>query len=177
MTPIGNNENKRDFARIKTSLAMKVRLVSPDEKIYLEERMGENQGMLLKPPAPLSDPAIQDWVQFIDAKLNLILQIIFENQKEFQMPYESCWLSGGGISFVSSEKYSTGSTLELRILYPSYPPQIIHLYGEVMRTETRENKYLTALKFTMLDDLARDKIVQLVFEKEREAIRKKKGSN
>jgi len=176
MASIENN-NKRDFARIKTSLAMKVRLVSPDEKTVIEKRMGENHGLLLKPPQPLSDPAIQEWIQFIDAKLNLILQIIFENQKEFQMPFELCWLSGGGISFVSHEKYSVGDTLELRILYPSYPPQILHLYGEVLRVEETEGNYSTALKFTLIDDLVRDKIVQLVFEKEREIIRQKKERN
>jgi hypothetical protein len=175
MPTIENDENKRSFARIKTFLAMKVRLVSPDEKKYIEKKMGENQALLLKPPSPSSDPAIQEWMQFLDAKLNLILQIIFENQKEFEMPSELCWLSGGGISIVVPEKYAKGDTLELKILYPSYPPQILYLYGEVLRAEKEGDNYLTALKFTMIDDLVRDKIVQLVFDKEREIIRKKKG--
>jgi len=174
MPIIENEENKRDFARIETYLPMKVRFVSPDEKKCIEKTIGDNQALPLKSPKPLSDPAVQEWIQFIDAKLNLILQIIFQNQKEFEMPTELCWLSGGGISIVVPEKYAKGDTLELKILYQSYPPQILHLYGEVMRTEKAEDKYLTALKFTMIDDLVRDKIIQLVFEKEREIIRKKR---
>ena len=169
------NQNEREFSRIRTTLSMRMRLISPEEKAAIEGRIGRISEVLFNPPPPLSDPKLYEWVRFLDAKLDQILQLTFENKKDCQMPFEVCDLSGGGISALSHEQFSPGDTLEISILYPVSPPQILRLYGEVIRSEETAGGYWTAVKFTMIDDSVRDKIFKLVFEKERETIRRKKG--
>jgi hypothetical protein len=168
-------QNKRNFARIKTTISMKIKIVSPEDKGALESGVEGNPAADLRPPQTLNDPAIYEWVKFIDAKLDIILQLIFENKKMFDMPLEVCDLSGSGMSIISPDKFSPGDTLEIKALYPLSPTNILRLYGDVVRSEKVANGYLTALKFTVIDDSVRDKIIRLVFDREREAIRKRRG--
>ncbi|MCK9363679.1 MAG: PilZ domain-containing protein [Syntrophales bacterium] len=170
-----NKQHDREFSRIKTALSMRMRVVSAEEKAAMEGRIGGISEIQFNPPQPLSDPALYEWVKFLDAKLDQILQLIFENKKECQMPMEVCDLSGGGMSTLSQEQFAPGDTLEISILYPFSPPQILRLYGDVLRSEKSADGYWTAVKFTMIDDSTRDKIFKLVFEKEREIIRSKRG--
>jgi hypothetical protein len=170
-----NCPNKRELSRIKTTLSMKMRVVSAEEKTLIESGIGENLRISLKIPQTLSDPALNEWFKFLDAKLDMLLQFIFEDQPTFHMPLVVCNLSGGGMNIISKDKFSPGDTLEIKILYPFSPPQILRLYGEVLRSEERADGHLTALKFTVIDDSVREMIIKLVFEKERELIRRKRG--
>jgi hypothetical protein len=170
-----NCRNKRNFARVKTTLPIKVRIVFPENECSLESGIEGNRAIQFNPPQALNDPAIYEWVKFIDAKLDVILQQIFENKNLFDMPLEVCELSGSGMSIISPDKFSIGDTLELKVLYPLSPTHILRLYGNVVRSEKVADGYLTALRFTIIDDSVRDKIIRLVFDKERETIRKKRG--
>jgi hypothetical protein len=169
------NKNKRDFARVQTLLSIKIRVVPPIEKLYLKSRVEGNPQMLQNTPQVIGDPGLNEWMQILDAKLDFILNLLNERHASAEMPTEVCELSAGGMNIISSDRFSVGDILELKILYPFSPPQILVLYGQVLRSDVKiEEGFLTAIKFTVIDDQVKDRIIRLVFEKERETIRRKR---
>lgn len=81
-------------------------------------------------------------------------------------------ISGGGMSFKSTKEYSKGDILE--IIMTLYQPSkiTIWVYGEVIRIKkTKNNHYQTFIKFINISDKIRDKIVNFVFQMEREIIK------
>ncbi len=167
--------NEREFKRIETTLPIKISLVPPEEIPRLKDRAAKDSAFQYKKLYPLDNEPLGEWLAAVDAKLDLILQLLFENQKVFDMPLQVCDISAGGMKIVLQEKFSPGDILDIKMVYPSPNPQILHLYGEVLRSEQRDNGYITAFKFIHMDDSLCDKIVKLVFEKEREMIREKRG--
>jgi hypothetical protein len=167
--------NKRDFARVQTLLSIKIRVIPPIEKLYLKSRVEGNPQMLQNTPQVIGDPGLNEWMQILDAKLDFILNLLNERHASAEMPTEVCELSAGGMNIISSDRFSVGDILELKILYPFSPPQILVLYGQVLRSDVKiEEGFLTAIKFTVIDDQVKDRIIRLVFEKERETIRRKR---
>ncbi len=81
-------------------------------------------------------------------------------------------ISGGGISFKSTKEYSKGDILEI-IMALHLPSTItICAYGEVISVKkTKNNHYQTFIKFINISDKIRDKIVNFVFQMEREIIK------
>jgi HD-GYP domain-containing protein (c-di-GMP phosphodiesterase class II) len=81
-------------------------------------------------------------------------------------------ISGGGMSFKSSKKYNKGDILEI-IMALHLPSKItIWVYGEVLRVEkTKNNHYQTFIKFINISDKIREKIVNFVFQAEREILK------
>jgi hypothetical protein len=166
--------NKREFMRITTTLNMKATLVQPEEMKFLENRLSDNVTLSSKPPS-LNDPSLEEWVHYFDAKLDLILQLLYDNQKDGDMALQLCTISAGGIDFTVSNAFSPKDVLEIKIMCPSYTPQILSLYGEVLRSVEKGNDYHVAVKFIFMDDYLTDKIVKLIFEKEREILRRERS--
>jgi HD-GYP domain-containing protein (c-di-GMP phosphodiesterase class II) len=81
-------------------------------------------------------------------------------------------ISGGGMSFKSAKQYHKGDILEI-IMSLSMPSQItLWVYGEVLRVEkTKNNHYQAFIKFFNISDKIREKIVNFVFQTEREILK------
>jgi hypothetical protein len=171
-----NADNKREFMRIDTALPMKISLVPPEEISHLKNRAAKDATFSSQQSLYTSDnQSLDERLNRLDSKLDLILQLVLENQNIVDMSLQVCNISAGGMSIISHDKFSPGDTLEVKMVYPSSMPQILHLYGEVLRSEKKDDGYLTALRFIFVDDSLQDKIVKLVFEKEREIIREKRA--
>jgi hypothetical protein len=168
--------NQREFMRIETTLHMKIRLVRPEEIPSLENRLVDYVILSSKPASP-NDSSFDEWMHYFDAKLDLILQLLSHNQKIDDMSLQSCTISAGGIDFTLSEsdQFLPKDILEIKIMYPSYMPQILSLYGEVLRSEKKDNGYHTAAKFIFMNDYLTDTLAKLILEKEREMIRRERG--
>ncbi len=91
-------------------------------------------------------------------------------------------MSGSGIAFYGSIKLNKDDIIEVKMSLPKLPPLPINLIGTVVKCEAasgieiREGKYLTALKFTAINEEDRDEIVRFVLEKQREQIKAMKRS-
>lgn len=81
-------------------------------------------------------------------------------------------ISGGGMNFKSTKEYNKGDILEI-IMTLHLPSKItIWVYGEVLRVEkTKNNHYQTFIKFINISDKIREKIVNFVFQTEREVLK------
>ena len=168
-------QNKREYARLKTNIPMEIRMVPPDERNNIRGGTGKNAPLPLPVPQAVEDPLLFEWLKYIDAKMDAISRLIDEQTRNMpNMTLETEDISGGGISFVSPDKFSLGDLLEVEMLYPASTLQFLYLHGEVVQSQDMSDGYFTALRFVTIDDSVRDKIIRLVFEKEREILREKR---
>lgn len=90
-------------------------------------------------------------------------------------------MSGNGIAFFGNVQLKNGNFIEIKMSLPKLPPIPICLIATVLKSEALPasyancGKYLTAVKFTAINEDDREEIVQFVLEKQREQIRGIKG--
>lgn len=168
-------QNKREFARLETHIPMEIRIVPQDERNNLRGGMVKKASLPLPVPQAVADPLLSEWLKHIDAKMDAIIRLIdVQTPNMPNMTLKAEDISGGGVSFISPDKFSLGDVLEVKMLYPASTPQFLYLHGEVVQSQERSDGYFTALRFVSMDDSVKDKIVRLVFEKEREILREKR---
>lgn len=168
-------QNKREFSRVDTHIPMEVRLVPEEERPNVRSRIDGKKITSIKLPPDVDDPALSEWLKLLHAKIDAIFRLVSLDGKEAGSSlYEMKNISGGGASFTSSEKFSLGDVLEIKIFPFAITSQVLYLYGEVVQVEKRENRYFIAVRFISLDDTIRDEIIRFVFEKERQILREKR---
>ena len=168
-------QNKREYARLETHIPIEIKMVPPDERNNIRGGMGKDAPLSLPVPQAVEDPLLSEWLKYIDAKMEAILRLIDVQTRNMpNMTLKTEDISGGGLSFISPDKFSLGDMLEVKILYPASTPQFLYLHGEVVQSQERSDGYFTTLRFVPIDDSVRDKIIRLVFEKEREILREKR---
>jgi hypothetical protein len=170
-----NIQNKREYSRVHAHIPLEIRIVSPEEKKNLQSRVDKKTIPLLNPPNDVEDPQLAEWLRFFNVKMDTILRYFDkEHENTGNMVLTSVMIGGGGLSLISPERYSPDDTLEVKMLLPSATPMHLYLCCEVVQSEERCDGYFTALRFTLIDDSIRDKILRFVFEKEREILRAKR---
>ena len=168
------HKNKREFSRVDIRLPLEVRLVPPEQKRLMCNRL-ERVLTGTKLPPDVADPLLAEWLRLLNTKLDNILSTLATNEDVHELPpLRTESLSGGGASFTSTEEYQPGDLLELKIMFDSFLTGTLHLCGEVVQKEETAGGYLIAVSFLFLEEDLQDEIVKFVFEKEREILRKKR---
>jgi hypothetical protein len=170
-----NIQNKREYSRVQAHIPLEIRIVSPDEIKDLQSRIDKRTIPLINPPNDVEDPQLAEWLRFLNVKMDTILRYLDkEHEISSNMILKSVMIGGGGFSFVATEKFPLGNTLEAKMLLPSSTPLLLYLYCEVVQSEERCDGFFTALRFILMEDNIRDNILRFVFEKEREILRAKR---
>jgi hypothetical protein len=170
-----NSANKREYSRVQALVPLEIRIVPPEDKPNLQSRADKKTLPLLDPPGDVEDPQLAEWLRFLNVKLDTILRYLDQDRDNTgNMVLKPVMIGGGGFSFTSAERYAVGDTLEVKLLLPLVTPLLLYLYCEVVQSEERDDGFFTALKFILMDDSIRDKILRFVFEKEREILRAKR---
>lgn len=168
-------QNRREYSRLEAHIPMEIRIVPPEERMDIQSGAERNIPLLLNVPKAVEDPLLSEWLKFINAKMDAILRLLdVQNRDIPNMPPKTVNIGGGGLSFISPERFFLGDTLEVKMLLPSATPQFLFLYCEVVQSEERCDGYFTALRFIFMEDTIRDKIIRFVFEKERAILREKR---
>ncbi len=80
-------------------------------------------------------------------------------------------ISGGGIRFMSGEKYEAGAHIALTFhLMINEKEQVYNLAGEILsckENELNRGEYECRLKFVCIDNAKREEIIRYIFEEER----------
>jgi len=169
------DQNKREYSRVQAHVPLEIRVVLPEERKNLQSRADKKTIPFLEPPGDVEDPQLAEWLRFLNVKMDTILGYLDkEHENTGNMVLTSVMIGGGGFSFTSSEPYALTDMLEVKILLPSATPVLLYLYCEVVQSEARSDGYFTALRFILIEDSIRDKILRFVFEKERELLRAKR---
>ncbi len=86
-------------------------------------------------------------------------------------PLKKVDLSGGGVSFDTTEHYVHGDIIEIHMVLNKVHEGALLVYGEAVRVDMiSRNLYRVAVRFVSLDERIRDLIIKFVFIREREII-------
>ena len=115
-----------------------------------------------------ADPALVSMLVNLDKKLDLIIDLLDEKgerKKSLKEKTRKVNIGGAGLRFQTEREFQKGDFLELTV------PAL----GEVTRVERNERGYFTtAVKFNVINEDDRDRIIRYVFQKQREHLRAKK---
>lgn len=112
----------------------------------------------------------RNFVRF-DVKLPLKVGLLAENLNNplAEICAKTIDISGGGLSFISKDKFEKDGEITLEIELPDMG--LVNAVGKVVRVgkkENNNNEFIYSVGFIFIDEFDRDKIVKYIFNKQRE---------
>ena len=168
----------REYARVDVQIPLDIQPVEQEELsrirsgIVVESVMTDIQSI-----PELDDERLSDCLKIINSKLNTIIGMLaFQNRTSASLQYHHVNISAGGLSAEISKPFNLDDIVEIRVIFPTMPYYVFHIYGKVVRSQqTAPGSFLVSFEFIEIDEDMRDKIAKFVFDKQREIIRKKRG--
>ena len=179
--------NRRKYYRAKIVLPVSWERLDRDAKTLVEQGQGASllkKGGLMSPideylsqAEPGSEEKrIYRCLQLVNNKLDFVIDRMVNRSEEERCLDDVIEISGSGLKFITGEPLSVGDLLRMDLLVPESFHYRMELLAEVVRVEEEENRYQVAAGIVAIDEEFRDAIVQAVFKKQREEIRKDRGS-
>jgi len=128
----------------------------------------------------LQDSGMRELFLRIDEKLDLVLSLLCDKQVEGGLIEEATGrnISGSGMNMLSRKRVDPGNIIRANFILSMYPLVIIDLFGEIVRVSPVEESgkihYSHGVKFLDLDPNVREKIIACVFQRQRQALRKRR---
>ena len=170
-----NDTERREFSRVDAFVSLHARVVPEDERPKVRSRVSTEIVLPQFQSLPeLEDKALSESLRIVNSKLDLVLTMLNRRDSDSHcLMAIHVNISGSGLSFDSEEAYGLGELLELKMVFPESPDMMICVYGEVVKSMRDESEgRRVSVKYTVIDEEIRDKIVKYVFDKQREMIRK-----
>lgn len=172
------NEKRREYSRVDAHIPFEYRIIAREEKDHVVARMYDDYPFSDVRPLPEvgdRDHILDEWLKIMNTKLDTIIRLItLQREGYFGLSFKAVNISGGGMSFFVPQAISLGEILEIKIMLAFHQPIALCIYGEVVKSEQREERHFIAVHYVHMDDSIRDEIIRFVFEREREIIREKK---
>lgn len=117
------------------------------------------------------------FLQGMDEKLNMMLSLLNQGsiQDDFPIAAEVIEISGAGLQFISEESFDREDTVEMALILSQFPLKVVGVVGQIQRRLEVKNVPVWVVKFSSVRDIDREKIVQFVFQEQREQIRGSKS--
>ena len=189
MTDMTSKE-RRSCVRGNFSFAVRYTIVNPKE---YEELKRYDSSIVSSTKAIIIDTSKQDIgltenyliVNFLlqmDEKLNQIVAMLSKDRECEGLLNKAVGenISGAGMNMLVDKFIEAGTIIRAEFIPSRFPLVFINAFGEVIQaTEVDENgksMYRLGIKFLNLSSSDRERIISCVFQKQREAIRKRKAS-
>jgi len=160
MSTIEATKQQREYARVETNVAVRVRRARPDEIDAFEQRvMGAEVG---EDDLPL---ALVAYLRNIEYKLDLVLSRL---DARFEAPLDPhdlqpVVISAGGIRVaVDASDFALGDPVHVEMLLPGDVPRTVRVMGRVTRRVEVADAPAVAIEYTAIDESDRDAIVRTV---------------
>jgi hypothetical protein len=171
----------REYCRVEAYIPFACRLVPPEEQKKISSHISSATFLTGHKTMPeIHDPALAEWINLVSIKLDTIIQFLtLEHEGFYSLPFECVNISGGGLRFLSQNKYTVGDTLEIRMMLSLLHPVALYVYATVLSVSERraEGDYDISVQFITMNNAIQDEIIRFVFEREREILRVKKGQS
>lgn len=167
----------RDYSRVDAFIPLQVRMVPREERAELRSKTaGEAVSPLVHALPEIEDKSLYECLSVLNRKLDAILNLLTNKDREpHALESKHVNISGSGMSFPTPDIYQLGEVLEIKLVLPTSGEDIYYVYGEVVKFDCCDEGHSIAfVRFTVIDEDIRDRIVKFVFERQREEIRKKR---
>ncbi len=175
--------NRREYYRAQISIPVKWRVLLPEECRLVRQGLGKNlfKGSAVANPideilqraAPGSrDEHLYRCLQLLNNKLDFLIEQAFLHPDQTgQSRGDVVDISGSGLKFTCREHVATGALLKLDLVMPTTSQYQLEMISEAVRIEAQAGGYTVACKIMEIDEAARESIVDVVFQKQRQDIR------
>ncbi len=182
-----NPENRRKYFREELTVPARWQVLMDEEIKLVEKGMGSALFKSAGLPDPIdefseeADPGSKEeqlyrCLQLINNKLDFIIDQMFlksiENPPNLDEVIE---ISGSGLQFRSKKRVKPGTLLKMSLIMPKTLQYEMELIAEVVRVDEKGDSFINAARILVIEDEARDAIVQVVFQKQRKEIRMEKN--
>lgn len=165
---------QRTYARIETARKGHARILPPGQTkplfsgcaaCALEPAVRGDHGAL--------PDAILQALRALDDKLTAILNLLNERSlaEDFPIPVLIHDISGAGLRMSSPHPFTVGMRVEIVVVLNAFPLQLAGTMGAIVRQDDVEGTPLWAVEFTEIRESEREKIIQFVFQEERQNLR------
>jgi PilZ domain len=130
---------------------------------------------------PEQESQILHYLQLLDVKLNWIIRRLGDEETTVEARGETIDLGGNGIRFATQEPVPVGRLLRIRLQLPPLAPLFVTLIVRVLRVETLGTNFPTHLthsiagEFVGIEETQREQIIQFIFSREREELRRRRN--
>lgn len=162
-------DNKRLYSRASTLLPFTVRR-SPDQSRDMTSRLVTDVIIIDDTlPPRVDDDRLNAWLTMINTKLEYLISMNSpKHESVVFMTFSPLNISGSGMSLMTKEPFNLGDVLEMRIVLQTYPPKILYLYGEVVRSDTAPGEtetFIVGVKFLGMNEEVLQEITRFDFKK------------
>lgn len=166
----------REFSRVDAVIPFGVSLIPAERRAAVKSKLSGNMDLVDMRMLPdMDNKALQEWLIMLNSKLDTIINMLsFQREGFGLLTFTTVNISGGGLSFTSSQRYNKDDLIEMKMLLPLMPPVALYIYGDVVSINKSGESYVMAVKFLAMDDNIQDLIVQFVFKQQREILREKR---
>ncbi|MFC1821099.1 PilZ domain-containing protein [Thermodesulfobacteriota bacterium] len=177
-------ENRRKYYRAKVVAPARWQVLNEKDIELVKKGMGISIIQQRKLRGPIDELAEQvtpgsdeeqlyRCMQFINNKLDFIIeQLVFNTGDEKLMRNDVVEISGSGLKFLSQIRLNEGSFLKMSLIMPETFHYQMEFITEVIRVQEHGEGYIVAAQIIEIDEETRDAIIKVIFQKQREEIRK-----
>jgi PilZ domain len=129
------------------------------------------------------DASLMNYMARIDEKLDLILELLTKDT-EAEGPFEQgigVNISGSGMNILVDQPIETGQVIHSKIYLSRMPIVFLDIFGEVVRSsevnECGKNLYSLGIRFLDLSVNDQERIIAMVFKRQRGDLRKRKNGS
>jgi len=130
-----------------------------------------------------ADASLINYLLQMDQKLDQILELLAQD-RSVALPFRRCIgrnISGSGMQIVVDQPVETGQIIHAKFFLSKFPLIFMDIFGEAIRVtqayEYGRSQYLVGIKFLDLNKSDRERIITSVFQRQREALRKRNSEN
>jgi len=182
-------DERRSYVRGDLSFKVQFKILTSDEYEYINTSDGEifspfkKEQRLDAASADISNYSTENatiitYLFHMDEKLDQILEILSREKTREDSDYKGVGLniSGSGMKLKVDTPVESGQIVHLKFLLSKLPLVFMDVFGEVVRVThaDEDGLYFLGIKFLDLSVNDRERIVSLIFQKQRETIRKTK---
>ncbi len=183
--------DKREFFRISDRLFIEFRQISYEDFLRLRRLVEHNSTQIVDKISEVyfleererkdENDRIFAYMQVINKKLDTVIEFLSKSlcAEDYQAMETLVNISGAGVQFECETGLKQGDYAEFKVNIPVFPYPKITALCEVLRREELGDEEKTgtriAMKFLVIHEKDRDILINYIFLKERERLRKKNG--
>ncbi|MGA7146013.1 MAG: PilZ domain-containing protein [Desulfobacterales bacterium] len=129
------------------------------------------------------DASLMNYMVKIDEKLDLILELLIKDNEPEDLFEQGIGvnISGSGMNIMVDEPVETGQIIHSKVYLSRMPIVFLDVFGEVVRSseisECDKNVYSLGIRFLDLSVNDQEKIIAMVFKRQRGDLRKRKNGS
>jgi hypothetical protein len=163
--------NEVGFTRVDAKLQIGCRKISKEEAMDRQSSKGSKDTSISEFPTPpnVDDPALQQWLEMINTKLDHILSNTGKAEvstSTIELKVRPVNLSAAGAIFPTDLELSNGDLIEIEMILPMKTPMTMVMLAKVLKF----SEPVVTAKFFNVSQEIRQTIADYVFYREREIL-------